>query len=165
MVRTSSGDWAEACTQEAHRVQESQKQEASDPSPQASSAAPSHSRCHSCFTSPMCLGDDGSYEPLVDAPTAGANPAAQSPPTQLHCCTPDEGMTQRLRQLIGNHVPQQTCRSIRWGKKVPIRKACIVAGIHAFANDSVPFTGMFTSRVKIARAGALCIKPESLIVT
>ena len=94
-------------------MQEAQKQEASDPTAQASSGTPSHSRCRSCFTSTMCLGDDGTYEPLVDAPQEGSDPATQNVPIQLHCYSPDESASQQLQQLVENHVPQQICRSIR----------------------------------------------------
>ena len=113
MVRTSSGDWAEACAQEAQRLQDAEKQEANDNNPQASSAATFHTRSRSCFSSTMCLGDDGTYEPFVDAGGGVSNQAAEVPPIQLYCCLPDEAMSQQLQQLLENHVPQQALRSIR----------------------------------------------------
>lgn len=78
----------------------------------------------------MCLGDDGSYEPLVDAPAEGSSEAAQNPPIQLQCCLPDEAASQQLQQLIANHVPQETSRRIRWVKEM-LGKTMILSGYAA----------------------------------
>ena len=113
VVRTSSGDWAEAWAQEVQKTQEAQKHEASETNPPVDSNQTPNSRCRSCFTSTMCLGDDGTYEPLVEIVTEGAEPTAQAPTIQLHCCMPDENVNQQLRQLLENHVPHQFRTSIR----------------------------------------------------
>lgn len=113
VVRTSSGDWAEACAQEEQRVQEEQRaqQAHSSQTPATtpkSTSAPARYRS-SCFRA-ACLGDeadDGEYEPLQDQ--------AQGPEASLIIQLPNHSSdtSEQLSNVLEHHVPAELQRSIR----------------------------------------------------
>ena len=103
VVRTSSGDWAEACALEEQKA----AQQSHTPAPSAVLGASMPCTGKSCFGA-ACLGDeaDGHYQPFQDQQQPTGDGLSEVP-GGLHVQMPPDSRPdiERVTGLLGNHVP------------------------------------------------------------
>ena len=105
VVRTSSGDWAEACALEAQKAQE-----AAEAGGQATPSSRTSAGCHSCFRG-ACLGEEGEYVALEEQ--HGDRDFKGMLVVQLGPTASEASTSRQLSQLVGHHVPQQLSQGVR----------------------------------------------------